>query len=243
MNKLYNEFFDELERVLIPAAIMAFSYMLTSWVWSMSIDLSQLSKDNFIEKLNQLFEEKKLLIMLNMVFSFLINLYSLMGLWYCLLKKGKSSFLDFFKGGMTLFFNGFFPYLLINIYPVIVFLFALLYGRLLEHRFLYSFLIFMAIIISLWIGARISMWQGFAASGKKFISPMYESFISTRGMAYILFWILIFPYFFFSNIGYSVTWKFLIYFFMIFNSAMLPVVIEIIRYMLFSRIVLKKTTV
>ncbi len=241
MTKLYNEFFDELERVLIPAAIMAFLYMLTSWAWSMSLDLSQLPKDNFLERLKEILEEKKVIIILNLFFSFLINLYALMGLWYCLLKKGKSSFSDFLKGGRTLFFNGFFPYLLLNIYDGILFISLVFYYGISNYKLIYYLLAFTLIIVSLWIGVRISIWPGFAASGKKFISPLYKSFIFTRGKAYMLFWILIFPYFFFSNIGKSVTWKFLVYSFMIFNSAILPVAIEIVRYMVFSRVAIARS--
>lgn len=234
--KLYNEFFDELERVLLPALFFVLASIAASAVWNFSLDFSGITQENFQQKLREIFDRDRLKIVSIWLFSFILNLYALMGLWYCLLKKGRSSASDFFTGAGKHFFSGFLPYLIINLYPGLLFLSGLFIKGSQGYRLSGAFLLMAFIFVSMWLGARISLWQGFAASGGRFLSPMLESFRVTYNKAYLLFWLLIFPYAFFANLGASVTWKFLVYSFLFFNSAVLPLAIEIVRYMIFARL-------
>lgn len=234
--KLYNEFFDELERVLVPAALFVIASIVASVVFNFSFDFSGVNQENFHQKLRDMFEKDRIKIISVFIFSFILNLYSLMGLWHCLVKKEKAGARDFFQGANSGFFSGFFPYLLINLYPGAIFLLTL-YAKGPQGYGLFKSAFFLILIFfSLWLGARISLWQGFAVSGRKFLSSFYDSFRITRSRAYMLFWILIFPYAFFGNIGSSVTWKFLVYSFLFFNAAILPLAVEISRYMIFIRL-------
>ncbi len=233
MSKLINEFFDEIERFL-PAFIlfMVFS-AVSSAVWNYSFDISSLTPDNFGQKIKEMVIQNRLKIAGVWLFTFSMNLFSLMGLWKCII-AGHGGASDFFKGGVSLFFRGFLPYLAINIYPVFFLILFFLISKI--SKTLASFGGLLLIIYSIWFWARISLWQPFIAEGKGPFEALSSSFKAARGSSYLLFWILIFPYFVFYNLGASVTWPFLVYAFLFFNSAFLPASIEIIRHMLYKRI-------
>ncbi|MEW5950770.1 MAG: hypothetical protein GX447_04175 [Elusimicrobia bacterium] len=234
MPKFIDEFFDEIERFLIPFVLFVLISFITAIVWNFSFDFSGLNRDNFKEKITEIISQNRVKIIILWFSNLFVNLYVLMGLWACIMKSGRSSFSDFLKGGAFFFLKGLLPYAAINIYPAFIVILFLLSSKF--SSFFSAFLLLVVIIFSIWIWSRISLWQPLIVKGKTGFSAVSESFFLTRGYAYLIFWIMIFPYAFFYNIGGSVTWSFLVYFFMFFNSAVLPASLEVIRYMLFLRV-------
>lgn len=238
MSKLINEFFDEIERFLPAFTLFMFFSAAANAIWNYSFDISSLNQDNFEYKIKEIIIHNRVKIVVVWLLTFSINLFSLMGLWKCII-AGRSGFHDFFKGGISLFSRAILPYFAINIYPVFfLFLFFFLSRT---SKTLASFTSFLFIICSMWLWARISLWQPFISEGKGPFEAVKLSFISTNGSAYLILWVLIFPYVLFYNLGASVTWPFLVYAFLFFNSTFLPASMEIIRYMLYKRISKGKT--
>lgn len=159
-----------------------------------------------------------------------------MGLWGSLMSEKDVSFNDFINYAKRNFKNGFFTYLIINIHWLFFSIFSLLVVKYKNNFFIITYFIFIG--LSLWIAVRISLWQPFTLNNKG-LMPLIKSFKATKGYFFLIIFVLMLPEIVFDKMGSFVSFNLLKYSFFVFNAAILPFIIEVMRYMIYRRIILK----